>query len=99
VRIGIGVNKKRGNEKNGIDIKIIGIARSSFTGGNRISNCRLFKIVPSVMVIAGTIGQIGGSRTMINVSMSRTGGELQFTIGWGAGLACMTGLVNVSVIF
>jgi hypothetical protein len=83
VRISIGVNKKKGNEKNGIKINIIGIARSSFTAGNKISNCRLFKIVPSVMVIIGMIGQIGDSKTMIDVSMSRLGGELQFTIGWG----------------
>jgi len=98
VRIGIGVNRKKGNEKNGIDIKIIGIARSLFTAGNKISNCQLFETVPSVMVIVGTIGQIGDSRTMIDVSMSQSRVERQFTIGWGVGLACMIGLVNTSVI-
>jgi len=50
------------------------------------------------MVIVDTISQIEDSRTMINVSMSQSGGERQCTIGWGAGLACMTGLVNVLVI-
>jgi hypothetical protein len=99
VRISIGVNRKRDNEKNGIDIKIIGIARSSFTAGNEISNYRLFRIVLSVMVITDTISQIGDSRTMIDVSMSRSGEEHQFTIGWGAGLTYTTGLVNVSIIF
>jgi len=83
VRIGISVNKKRGSKKSGIGIKIIGIARSSFIAGNEISNCRLFRIVPSVMVVAGMIGQIGGSRTMIDVSTSRLGGERQSMIGWG----------------
>jgi len=98
VRIGIGVNKKRDNEKNGIGIKIIGIAYSSFIVGNQISNYRLFRIVPSAMVIMGMIGQIEDSRTMIDVSMSRSRGEHQFMIGWRASLACMTGLENVSVI-
>ena len=98
MRIGIGVNKKRGSEKNGISIKIIGIACFSFIVGNEISNYQLFRIVPSAMVIIGTLGQTRDSRTMIDVSMSRSGGERQFTIGWGAGLACMTGLVNVLVI-
>ena len=83
MRIGIGVSKKRGSEKNGIGIKIIGIVRSLFTAGNEISNCRLFRIVSSVMVIVGMIGQIRDSRTMIDILMSRSGGERQFTIGWG----------------
>jgi len=51
------------------------------------------------MIIVGTIGQIEGSRTMIDVSMSRPGGERQFTIGWGADLTYTIGLVDVSVIF
>jgi hypothetical protein len=44
------------------------------------------------------IDQIEDSRIMIDVSMSRSGRGRQFTIGWGAGLTYMTGLVGVSVI-
>jgi len=77
VRIGIGINKKRSNEKNGIGIKIIGIGiginkkrsnEKTVIAGNKISNCRLFETVLSAMVIIGTIGQIGDSKTMIDVS-------------------------------
>jgi len=99
VRIGIGVNERRGSENTGIDIKITGIACSSFIVGSKISNCRLSETVLSAMVIIGTIGQIRDSRTMIDVSMGRLGGECQFIIGWGAGSVCMIGLVNVLVIF
>jgi len=99
VRIGIGVNKRRGSEKNGIGIKITGIAHFSSIVGNKILNCRLSETILSVMVTIGMIGQISDSRTMIDVLMGRSGGECQFMIGWGAGLVCMTGLVNVLVIF
>jgi len=51
------------------------------------------------MVIISMIGQIDNSRTIIDVLMSRSGGGFQFMIGWGAGLACMTGLVDVLGIF
>jgi len=81
VRIGIGVSKKKGFEKNGISIKIIGIVRSSFTVGSEISNCRLLRIVPSVMVTVCTIGQIRDSRPIIDVLMSRSEEEHQFMIG------------------
>jgi len=105
MRIDIGISRKidakrkKGDDSSGIDIKIIGIARSSFIAGNEISNCQPFRIVSSVVVIIGMINQIGDSRTMIDVLMSRSGEGHQFTIGWGAGLACMIGLVNTSVIF
>jgi len=105
VKIGIAVSKridaekKKGADKSGIGIKIIGIARSLFVAGNKILNYRLSEIVLNAMVIIGMIGQIDDFRTMIDASMSRSGGECQFMIGWGAGLACMTGLVNVLVIF
>jgi len=51
------------------------------------------------MVTVGTIGQIRDSRPIINVLMSPSEEEHQFMIGWGAGLMCMKGLVDVSVIF
>jgi len=72
VKIGIDVSKKRGVGKNGIDIKIIGIAHSLFTAGNEVSNCRLLKIVSSVMVSVSTIVQIRDSSMIINVLMSRS---------------------------
>ena len=90
---------KRGVEKTSIDIKIIGIAHSSFIVGNEVSNCRLLRIVPSVMVIVGTIGQIGDTNPMIDVLMSRAEEKHQFMIGLGAGLTCMKRLVDMSVIF
>jgi len=68
MRIGIGVNKRKESEKNGIGIKITGIARSSFTVGNKISNYRLLETVLSAMVIIGMIGQTRDSRTTIDVS-------------------------------
>ena len=82
----IDVKRKKGVDRSGIGIKIIGISRSSFTAGNEISNCRQFGIVPSVVVIVGMIDQIRDSRTMIDVLMSRSGEGHQFTIGWGAGV-------------
>ena len=97
--ISIGVNKRRGSTKNRIDIKITGIARSSFIVGNKISNCRLSETVLSAMDIIGMIDQITDSRTMIDALMSRSGGECQFMISWGADLVCMTDLVNMLVIF
>jgi len=105
VKIGISVSKKidvkrrKGVDRSGIGTGIIGIARSLFTAGNKISSYRLFRIALSAMVIVGTIGQIRGSRIMIDVSMSRSGVGRQFMIGWGAGLTYTTGMVGVSVIF
>jgi len=51
------------------------------------------------MVIIGMIDQIDDSRIMIDALMNRSGGGCQFTIGWGVGLVCMTGLVDVLDIF
>ena len=83
MRIDISVSKKIGVGRSEIDIKIIGIARSLFITGNGTSNCRLLKIVLSAMATVDIIGQIRGSKTMIDVSMNRFGGEYQFIIGWG----------------
>jgi len=99
VRISIDISKKRGVRKNGIDIKIIGIARSLSTVWNEVSNCRLLKTVLSVMVSVGTIGQIRDSRSITDVLMGRLGEERKFMIGWGAGLMCMKDLVDASVTF
>jgi len=55
VRTDIEDSKKRGIKKNGIDIRIIGIARFSFIAENRVSNCRLLRIVLNVMVTIKTI--------------------------------------------
>jgi len=44
------------------------------------------------------IGMIDDFRTMINVFLDRSEGECESMIDWGAGLVCMTGLVNVLVI-
>ena len=81
MRIGIGVNKKIDVGKNRIGIKIIGIARSLFTVGNEISNCRLLKIALSVMVTNDMIDQIGDSNPTIDVLMSRSKKKHQFMIG------------------
>jgi len=83
----------------GIGIKITGIARSSFTVGSKISSYRLSEIALSTTVIISMIGQIDDFRTMINALMSRLEEGYRFMIGWGAGLVCMTGSVNVFVIF
>jgi hypothetical protein len=73
VRIDIGVNKKIDVGRNGISIKIIGIAHSLFIIGNEISNCRLLKIVSSAMVTFDIIGQIRNSKPIIEVLMSQSG--------------------------
>jgi hypothetical protein len=105
VKIGIAnsrrieVERKKDADKNGIGIKITGIARSLFIAGNKILNCQLSETVLNAMVMIGMIGQIDDFRTVIDVSLDRSEGERQSMIGWGAGLACMTGLVNVLVIF
>jgi len=51
------------------------------------------------MVIIGTINQIGNIKVIIGVLVGRLEEEHHFTIGWGADLVCMIGLVSVSVIF
>jgi len=105
VKIGIGANrrtivgKKKDTDRSGIGIKIIGIARSLSTIGNRTSSCPLLETALSAMVMIGMIDLIGSIRTMIGDLMGRLGEELQFMIGWGAGSACMTDLVTMSDIF
>ena len=95
----IDAEKKKDADKSGIDIKITRIARSLFIAGNKILNYPLSETVLNAMVIIGMIGQIGIFRTMIDVLMSRSEEGCQSMIGWGVGLACMIGLVNVLVIF
>jgi len=102
VKIDIGANrrtivgKKKDADRSGIGIKIIGIARSLSTVGNRTSNCPLLEIALSAMVTIGMIDLIGSIKKMIGDLMGRLGGELLFMIGWGAGSVCMTDLVTVS---
>jgi len=101
VKIGIGTNrriivgKKKDADRNGIGIKIIGIARSLSTVGNRTSNCPLLEIALSAMIMIGMIDLMGSIRMMIDDLMGRLGGELQFMIGWGADSVCMIDLVTV----
>jgi len=89
VKIGIAANKrivaekKKGADKSGIGIKIIGIARSSSTVGNKTSSYQLLETALSAMVIIGMIDQIGNIKTMIGVLMGRLEEERQFMIGWG----------------
>jgi len=107
VNIGIGANrriiigKKKDADRNGIGIKIIGIARSLSTVGNRTSNCPLLETALSAMVTIGMIDLIGSIKTMIGDLMGRLGGELLFMIGdlmgrLGGGSVCMTDMVTVS---
>jgi len=105
MKIGIATNnrivaeKKKGAGKSGIGIKIIGIAHSSSTIGNKTSSYQLSETALSAMVIIGMIDQIGNIRAMIGVLMGRLEEGHQFMIGWGAGSVCMIGLVDVLVIF
>jgi len=105
VKIGIGANrriivgKKKDADKSGIGIKIIGIARSLSTVGNRTSNCPLLETTLSAMVMIGTIDLIGGIKTVIGDLMGRLGEELRSMIGWEVGSVCMTDLVIVSGTF
>ena len=91
MRTDIDDSRKRGIEKNGIGIRIIGIAHFSFIVGSRVSNCLLLRIVLNVMVTTETIGQIGDFDPIVEVCllMSRSEVERQCMIGWGAGLTCM----------
>jgi len=87
MKIGISANrriidgKKKDADRSGIGIKIIGIACSLSTVGNRTSNCPLLETTLSAMVTIGMIDLIGSIKTMIGDLMSRLGGELQFMIG------------------
>jgi len=101
VRIGIGaskkiiIGKKKDADKSGIGTGITRIAHSSFIVGRKISSFLLSETARSVMVMIGMTDQIGSIRTTTDGLMGRLGGELQFMIGWGAGSACMIGLVTV----
>jgi len=105
VKIGIGASRKiivwkrKDAGKNGIGTGITGIACSSFIVGRRISSFRLSGIALSAMVMIGMIEPIGAIRTTIGDLMGRLEEEHPFTIGWGAGSACPTGLVIVFNIF
>ena len=92
------VGKKKDADKNGIGTGIIGIAHSSSIVGRRILSFPLSGIALSVMVMIGMIEPIGAITTTIGDLMGRLEEEHPFTIGWGAGLACTTGLVIVSNI-
>jgi len=89
VKISINANRKIvvGKKKNadtiGIGIKIIGIARSSFTVGSKTSSYRLLETALSAMAIIGMIDQIGSIRTMIGVLVGRLEEGHQFMIDWG----------------
>ena len=80
VKIGIAVSKridaerKKDTDKSAIGTKIIGITRSSFTIGSKISSYRLSETALSAMVIISIIDQIDDSGTMIDALMSRSGG-------------------------
>jgi len=89
VKIGIGA------DRSGTGIKIIGIARSLSTVGNRTSSCPLLETALDAMVMIGIIDLIGSIRMMIGDLMGRLGKEFQFMIGWGAGSMCMIDLVTV----
>jgi hypothetical protein len=82
VKIAIGANrriivgKKKDADRSGISIKIIGIARSLSTVGNRTSSCPLLETALNAMVMIGMIDLIGSIRMMIGDLMGRLGGEL-----------------------
>jgi len=105
VRIGIGasrkiiVGKRKDADRSGIGIGITGIARSSSIVGRRISSFQLSGIVLSATVMTGMTGPIGAIMMTIGDLMGRLGEEHLFTIGWGAGSVCTTGLVIVLDIF
>jgi len=105
VRIGIGASKKTtiGREKDadrsGIGIEITGIVHSSFIVGRKISSFLLSETARNVMVTIGMTGPTGLITMIIGDLMGRLGGERRFMIGWGAGSACMIGLVTVLNIF
>ena len=77
MKIGIVANrkivagKKNDADKSGIGIKIIGIARSLSTVGNKTSSSQLLETVLSAMAIIVMIDQIGSIKTMIGVLVGR----------------------------
>jgi len=105
VRIGIGaskktiIGKKKDADRNGIGIGITRIVCSSFIVGRKISSFLLSETARNAMVMIGMIDQIGNIRTITAGLTGRLGEERRFMIGWGAGSACMIGLVTVLNIF
>jgi hypothetical protein len=105
VKIGIGASKrtiagkKKDAGRSGIGIGITGIARSSFIVGRRILSFPLSEIALSATVMIGMIDPIGAITTTIGDLMGRLEEERPFTIGWGAGSACTTGLAIVFDFF
>jgi len=101
VRIDIGaskrniIGKKKDVDRSGIGTGITGIARSSSIAGRKTSNFLLSETTQNVMVMIGMTDQIGSIRTITAGLMGRLGEEHRFMIGWGAGSACMIGLVIV----
>jgi len=72
--------KKKDNDKSGIGIKIIGIARSSSTVRSRTSSCQLLETALNAMVIISMIEQIGNIKVIIGVLVDRLEEGYQFTI-------------------
>ena len=95
----IDAERKKDADKSGIGTKITGIAPSLFIVGSKTSSYQLLETALNAMAIIGMIGQIHVSKMMINAFMGRSGEGCQFMIGWGVGSMCMTGFVNMSVIF
>ena len=93
------IGKKKDAIRNGIGTGITGIARSSFTVGRKISSFLLSGIALSATVMIGMIDSIGAITTTIGDLMGQLEEERPFTIGWGAGSACTTGLAIVFIIF
>jgi len=105
VRIGIGasrkttIGKKKDADKSGIAIGTTGIVRSSSIVGKKISSSLLSETSRNVIVMIGMTDQIGSIITTTAGLMNRLGGEHRFMIGWGAGSACMIGLVTLLSTF
>ena len=101
MRIGIGaskrtiIRKREDADGSGIGIEITGIVHSSSIVGRKTSSFLLSEIVLSAMVMIGMTDPIGAIMMMIGDLMGRLGGERPFMTGWGAGSACMIGLVTV----
>ena len=89
------IGRKKGADKSGIGTEITRIARSSFIVGRRILSFPLSEIVLSATVMIDMIDPISAITTTIGDLMGRLEEERPFTIGWGAGSVCTTGLAIV----
>jgi len=87
--------KKKDADRSRIGIRITGIARSSSIVGRRISSFPPSETILSATVMIGMIDPIGAITTIIGDLMGRLEEECPFTIGWGAGSVCTTGLAIV----